>query len=298
MAQLDAKLIRDFLDALDKERHASEHTIRNYSLDLHEYQRYFGKQGLSVSAQSLRAYLAHLNAKNSRATIARKLSALRSFLTWLERRELVARGTAARVPQPKQPQNLPRGLSVSEVETLLAAPQASSPADLRDRAILELLYSTGLRVSELVGLDTASPRFAPVSYQGGTLRIIGKGRKERLAVFGTHARAALDAYLSVREEMQPRDGETALFLNRNGGRLSSRSVERLVQKYARECGLGSEVTPHTLRHSFATHLLGNGADLRLIQELLGHEHLSTTQRYTHVELGELLAAYRKSHPKA
>jgi integrase/recombinase XerC len=295
--------MEDFLTYLRDERDASVHTLRNYRIDLVSYSSYFraARGGefdpASVTSVELRAYLSSLYEKNAKTSIARRLAALRSFYKFLFRKGLVDSDVAERVPLPRTERRLPRHLSLEETERLLGAPEAGSALGSRNRAILELLYSTGLRVAELASLDTDDLVAIPEA-EGGTIRIVGKGRKERLVVCGSTARAAVAAYLDRREEFGPEEEETALFLNARGGRLTVRSIERMVETVARAAGLPGDVTPHTLRHSFATHLLANGADLRVIQELLGHSSLSTTQKYTHLELEQLVREYRSAHPKA
>jgi integrase/recombinase XerC len=292
-----------FLSHLRDEKDASVHTLRNYRIDLVSFSAYFRQtQGDSfdpktITPLDLRAYLSSLYEKNAKSSIARRLAALRSFYRFLYRKGLVESDVAERVPLPKTEKRLPRHLSLEETEKLLGAPEPSNALGLRNRAILELLYSTGLRVAELASLDTDDLAHIPQA-EGGTLRVLGKGKKERLVVCGATARAAVATYLDRRQEFGPEDEETALFLNSRGGRLTVRSIERMVEVSARAAGLPGDVTPHTLRHSFATHLLANGADLRLIQELLGHSSLSTTQKYTHVELEQLMREYRSAHPKA
>jgi integrase/recombinase XerC len=292
--------MESFLQCLRDERNASVHTLRNYRMDLESFSRYFGgpKGGpfdpAKVSPLELRAYLSSLYEKNARSSIARRFAALRSFYRFLFTKGLVDSDIAVRVPLPKTESRLPRHLSIAETELLLAAPEATSALGLRNRAILELLYSTGLRVAELAALDLGS---MPEGGRGA-IRVLGKGRKERLVVYGSTAGAAVAEYLLRRGEFGPEESESALFLNPRGGRLSVRSIERMVEAAARAAGLPGDITPHTLRHSFATHLLANGADLRLIQELLGHSSLSTTQRYTHLELDQLVREYRRAHPAA
>ncbi len=295
--------MEDFLRHLSVEKNASAHTIRNYRIDLVSFHSYFREsQGDSfdpgvLTPVDLRAYLSSLYEKNAKTSIARRLAALRSFYRYLFRKGLVSSDVAARVPSPRTEKRLPRHLSVGEAEKLLATPEISSSLGLRNRAILELLYSTGLRVAELASLNLGD--LIPVSGgEGATLRVLGKGRKERLAVCGGTAHKAVADYLLVRKEFGPSDEENALFLNSRGGRLTVRSVERMVEATALAAGLSGDITPHTLRHSFATHLLANGADLRLIQELLGHSSLSTTQKYTHLELEQLVAEYRAAHPNS
>ena len=274
------------------------HTLRNYGLDLKSFADYVKSAAggnltpEQVSALQIRAYLAHLSEKNSRATIARKLAAVRSFYKWLVRTRGLAQNIAARIPLPKVSKRLPNFLSTAQVTELLEAPEMESLDGLRDRAILELLYSSGIRVSELTSLDVSHLKFAAVFDDGGSFTVLGKGSKERLVVFGPTARKALEAYLAKRS-----DDAKPLFLNRFGARLTARSVERMVAGFARRQGLPSGVTPHTLRHSFASHLLANGADLRVIQELLGHSSLSTTQKYTHLNLKDILRDYDRAHPR-
>lgn len=291
----------EFLLQLKSRKGASPHTLRNYGLDLHAFANYMGNtRPEDVTAVQIRAYLAHLGAKNSRATVARKLAAVRSFYKWLSRSKKISQNIAARIPIPKSEKPLPSFLSVAQMSLLLATPSSGSPDGLRDRAILELLYSSGIRVSELTSLDITHLRFAQEPDDGGSFTVLGKGRKERLVVFGPTARLALEAYLVARTHVvvQGRSAESgALFLNRLGTRLTPRSVERMVAGFARSLGLPSGVTPHTLRHSFASHLLANGADLRVIQELLGHSSLSTTQKYTHLNLKDILRDYDRAHPR-
>lgn len=299
-------LAREFLDYLSAEREASPHTLRNYGMDIGAFFDYLRSQkgeGFDlgkVTALDFRAYISSLHGEKAKVSIARRLAALRSFYRFLYRKGHIHRDDSLLVPMPKADKKLPITLSQAQVEALLCAPAAVDREGKRNRAILELLYSTGLRVSELVALNCDD--FAGGNREGGTLRILGKGRKERLVVYGSAAMAAVQDYLAVRAEFYPKGRlakeESALFLNPRGGRLTVRSVERIVEAAALAAGLPADVTPHTLRHSFASHLLANGADLRLIQELLGHSSLSTTQKYTHIEMTALLAEYRSAHPKA
>lgn len=286
-----------FLDHLKEERDASPHTLRNYGMDLRSFERFLTGRGVSsfgaVTVQDFRSYLSALHGKQAKGSIARRLAALRSFYRYLYKRGHVPRDDSTLVPIPKAEKKLPVTLSVAQVESLLSAADRSSREGVRNAAMLELLYSTGLRVSELVALELAD--FAGF---GGTLRVVGKGKKERMVVYGETAAGAVKDYLARRGDFHPHEEETALFLNSRGGRLTDRSVERIVGELALRSGLPADVTPHTLRHSFASHLLANGADLRLIQELLGHSSLSTTQKYTHVEMEQLLKEYRSAHPKA
>ena len=241
-----------------------------------------------VSSIMLRAYLAKLYHKNQRSSIARKLAAIRHFFYYLVREKKVNEDITALLSTIRQEKKLPEVLGLEEVEQLLETPNLSTPLGKRDKAILELLYASGLRVSELVGINLID-----FSWETLSLKIRGKGQKERIVPFGKQALEALQNYLEIR----PRD-DGAFFLNRLGTRLTTRSVARLVDKYILKCGKLGNISPHTLRHSFATHLLAAGANLRDIQELLGHESLSTTQKYTQVSVEKLMEAYDKSHPKA
>lgn len=298
------QLVDDFLRYLQEQKDASPHTIRNYGQDLRAFVQYLKQQNPQVSrhveqiaAIDLRTYISSLMEMNARSSISRKLSSVRSFFRWMAKNNFVPADIASCVPLPKTEKKLPVFLTVSEVENLLKIPTHETKEGVRDYAILELLYSTGMRVGELVGLNYENLEFSPLPEEGGTIRVLGKGRKERVVVFGLLARQAVQRYLSRRSEGLSTD-EKALFLNQRGGRLTARSVERMVATCALKAGLSSEVTPHTLRHSFASHLLANGADLRLIQELLGHSSLSTTQKYTHIEMRQLLLEYDRSHPRA
>ncbi len=300
-------LAHEFLDYLKLERDASPHTLRNYGLDIAAFLKYLneakgaGYPLSAVDSLTLRAYLSSLHEGHARSSISRHLAALRSFFRYLRLRGLVSQDEAALIPLPKTEKRLPIYLSVAEVERLLGAAGGDTKEKIRNRAIVELLYSTGLRVSELAALDQEEFVAAAGSGEAGSLRVLGKGKKERVVVFGSLAREAVMEYLAVRNQFflaGKLTSEPALFLNSRGGRLTVRSVERVVHAAALEAGLSPEVSPHTLRHSFATHLLANGADLRLIQELLGHSSLSTTQKYTHLELEQILTEYRRAHPKA
>ena len=246
-----------------------------------------------VSSIMLRAYLAKLYHKNQRSSIARKLAAIRHFFYYLVREKKVNEDITALLSTIRQEKKLPEVLGLEEVEQLLETPNLSTPLGKRDKAILELLYASGLRVSELVGINLID-----FSWETLSLKIRGKGQKERIVPFGKKALEALQTYLSIRSGFLKQKDENAFFLNRLGTRLTTRSVARLVDKYILKCGKLGNISPHTLRHSFATHLLAAGANLRDIQELLGHESLSTTQKYTQVSVEKLMEAYDKSHPKA
>ncbi len=296
--------IEEYLRYLVAERNASPHTLRNYRTDLRQFLAYLGeRQGgapsvQAVDALAVRGFLARLHAERlARTSIARKLAALRAFFRFLCRSGRLSANPAALVQSPRLPVRTTPHLSVDQAFQLLAAARPSRGADAlacRDRAILEVLYAAGLRVGELVGLDLSD-----VDAEAGLVRVMGKGRKERIVPIGKPALQALAAYLAVRGELAARGtAGAALFLNARGGRLTERSVSRVVLRFLLRSGLGKRITPHGLRHSFATHLLSAGADLRAIQELLGHARLSTTQRYTHVGLDRVLQVYDDAHPRA
>jgi integrase/recombinase XerC len=246
-----------------------------------------------VSTLDLRAYLAELRRRNySRATVARKIATLRSFYKYLARQGEVELNPVKVIRTPRQEKRLPKFLTPDDIERLLAAPKGDDPLTLRDRAMLEVLYSTGIRVSELVGMNLED-----VDTMGESVRVRGKGKRERLAPLGSFALKALDQYLAARKAGSVHDA-AAVFVNRHGQRLSTRSVRRKLSKYLAIAGLNPSVSPHTLRHSFATHMLERGADLRAVQELLGHRSLSTTQIYTHVAAARLKEVYEAAHPRA
>jgi len=249
----------------------------------------------------IRAFLTFLNEQNySPSTMARKIATLRSFYKWANRNGLTEANPMIMIRTPKQAKRLPKAISIEEIEQLLSVPDTSNILGARDRAILETLYSTGIRVSELVELDlTGLDEF------GEALRIQGKGKKERLVPLGSHAMNSIQHYISIMKRdprfadlTEKHDERVPLFINKHGGRLSSRSVRRKLDKYLKQVNLDPDISPHTLRHSFATHLLGNGADLRSVQELLGHQSLSTTQIYTHLTTQRLRDAYDQAHPRA
>ena len=293
--------IGDFLDYLTYERNVSINTISAYRTDLESFvsflcNDYFtlGRDQLDfrkVDNLAIRAYLAHLaRRKLSRSSIARHLSAMRTFFRHLMREGAVDANPARVVATPKREKHLPSVLQPADVTLLLEQPDVSTPLGLRDQAFLELLYASGLRISELVGIDLDD-----IEIRAKLVKVRGKGAKERIVPFGSKAEQAVRAYLPTRNAA---DDEEALFVNYRGERITARSVRRLFDKYVRSAALRAGISPHTLRHSFATHLLNAGADLRGIQELLGHASLSTTQKYTHLNDGELLKVYKKSHPRA
>lgn len=332
-------LIDQFLAYLTDERHFSPYTARCYGADLRQYAEFLAEeQGITpneeherralaspaepasnghvagtirpktvtgimreAGAEAIRHYLAHLAEQSySAATMARKIATLRSFYKWANKRGYTETNPMTMIRTPRQAKRLPKAITVEQVEQLLAAPDDREVLGARDRAMLETLYSTGIRVSELVDLN-----FEDLDEPGEALRIRGKGKKERLVPLGSHALASIRHYRDILlgdERFTPNGAADRigrpLFINKHGGRLSSRSVRRKLDKYLRQVGLDPTISPHTLRHSFATHLLDNGADLRSVQELLGHQSLSTTQAYTHLTTQRMRAAYDKAHPRA
>ncbi len=283
-----------FLLYLQGEKNASPHTVKNYGVDLAELIGVTDKKtAQEVDYIEIRKFLAHLKEKGySKSTISRKLACLRSFFKFLTRENIVSNNPAVGIATPKREKKLPAFLEIKEIESLLDAAAGVTAASKRDRALLETLYSSGIRVSELVGLNIED-----ADVLGGVLRIRGKGKKERMVPIGRPAQEAIQEYL---EKWANDKGKAngALFLNKNFTRLTDRSVRRILLKYVRKASLQKDVSPHTLRHSFATHLLDRGADLRSVQELLGHESLSTTQIYTHVTTKRLKEVYEKVHPRA
>jgi len=281
------------------ERDASPHTISRYRREILEFLSFVEKQGVQnwqeIDRVILRQYLSWLNIQGYvKASVARRLSQLRSFGRFLMRNDVVPNNPFRLVSSPKVPKRLPVPLSVPETVALLGAPDVGTPQGLRDYTILEALYSGGLRVSELSGLNLSS-----IDWGRKELRVWGKGAKERIVLLGNPAIAALQVYVQRgRPELLKEAPTDALFLNRSGGRLTTRSVMSLLSKYSRMAGLEKHVTPHTLRHTFATHLLDGGADLRSVQELLGHARLATTQIYTHVSQNRAREVYLRSHPLA
>jgi integrase/recombinase XerC len=287
------RYIDKFIDYLKIEKNASEYTLINYSADLRDFSKFLGDISVeTINYLVLRRYLAHMKEKNySKRTVARKLASLRSFFKFLYREGYIKTNPASSVATPKLDKKLPLFLDTDEVVKLIEAPNEKDAAGLRDRAILETLYSTGMRVSELVRLNIEN-----IDFISGVVKVFGKGKKERLAPIGDKALRAIRNYLDRRgAELTDKK---VIFLNKNGTRLTDRSVRRVVEKYIKRASLRDGISPHTLRHSFATHLLNRGADLRSVQELLGHMNLSTTQIYTHVTTKRLKEVYDKSHPRA
>ena len=308
-------LVGEFVVHLQHNVKASPQTVRCYRADLREFEEFL-RTGLlprasvswtSLDHHAIREYLSFLHDRGvSRATVARKLASLRSFFRHLVRQERIAANPAAQVATPRLERRLPRALSEAEVESLLDNAFGATPLDLRDRAILEMLYASGVRVAELVGADLGDLDVSEAAGDG-ILRVLGKGRKERLVPIGSKAVRALLAYLKARRRLLPGpspadrargggEARDAAFLNARGGRLTDRSVRRILNARLRSAAMMQRVSPHTLRHSFATHMLNAGADLRSIQELLGHSSLSTTQRYTAVSTKRLLEVYDRAHP--
>ena len=286
-----------YLAYLRHERNASPHTINSYRIDLSQLASYLGTRKTKLSQVDnvvLRGFLVELYQRNlTKTSAARKLAAIRSFFEFCVRQKWVEDNPAKIVATPRLDRHVPGFLSEEEMVKLLDVPPSDDALGLRDRAILELFYATGVRVSELVGANLDD-----MSLDEKMIRVRGKGKKERLLPFGRKAVASLEAYLRVRHTFPLVLGEQAVFLNYQGTRLTARSVQRLVTKYFKLVALRKNISPHALRHSFATHLLGRGADLRVIQELLGHESLATTQKYTHMDVKHLLDVYRKAHPRA
>ena len=299
-------LIQQYADHLRNERNVSPHTLRNYLSDLVQFQRFLIDRELclaenknvdvrKVDIHVVRAYLAALTKDRKKSSIGRKLAALKGFFRYLVTTRQIDRDPLLLINSPKQEKPLPKFLSVDDVFQLLGNMKLNSALDIRDRAALEVFYSTGIRVSELVGLN-----WSDVDFELGIVRVLGKGSKERIVPIGKMALDALRDYsVEVRKKWNmPCKGENAVFLNNRGGRITTRSVARLLEKHLKEVGIQVKISPHGLRHTFATHLLNSGADLRVIQEMLGHASLSTTQRYTHLNLEQLTAVYDKAHPRA
>lgn len=326
-------LVEAFLNYLNQDRHFSGYTAKCYGADLRQYGEYLTANYRLVAGNDaetrafdsrstrpsgafapstlcdamrwadvdvIRGFLTHLDSQDyTPSTMARKIATLRSFYKWAQRAGQIPANPMILIRTPKQAKRLPKAVTVEEIERLLAAPDDQDILGARDRAILETLYSTGVRVSELVDLDRPD-----LDEYGEALRIRGKGKKERVVPLGSHALAAIRRYLQMLQT-DPRlssgsgpGARTPLFVNKHGGRLSSRSVRRKLDKYLRQTGLDPNISPHTLRHSFATHLLGNGADLRSVQELLGHQSLSTTQIYTHLTPQRMRDVYDSAHPRS
>lgn len=284
--------IESFLKHLDMERGVSKHTLRAYQKDLEAFSDLIKADVASIEQVDIRGFVSEqINSRLKKTTVSRRLAAVRSFFSFLQREGFVKANPAKLVNSPKLPKTLPKYLTVDDVFALVEQPEGIGFYHLRDRAILELLYSSGLRVSELSGLNTDS-----LDVREGLVKVLGKGKKERVVPVGSKAINALKSYLIERVVLKKKD--QALFLNRQGTRLTDRGVRRIVVKHARAILIDGKVGPHTLRHTFASHLLQGGADLRVIQELLGHASLSTTQKYTHLDITHLMDIYDKAHPFA
>ena len=296
------KLSLDFVAKLEHEKGFSEHTLRAYHKDLLQFDNFLKAEKRSslesINHLLLRRFLAVLRSKNySKTTIARKLASIRSFFKFLIREGELVANPFEMLRTPKQDKKLPHFLSITEVDVLLKTPDSSTVMGLRDMAIMETLYSTGIRVSELVGLDEGS-----IDFIAGMIKVQGKGKKERLVPIGSPAIKAINEYIDSKSMSKKKEEKSVsrsepLFLNKYGGRLTARSVARSLDKYLKVSGINLLTSPHTFRHSFATHLLDKGADLRSVQEMLGHSSLSTTQVYTHITTERLKNVYDKAHPR-
>ena len=296
------KLSLDFVAKLEHEKGFSEHTLRAYHKDLLQFDNFLKAEKRSslesINHLLLRRFLAVLRSKNySKTTIARKLASIRSFFKFLIREGELVANPFEMLRTPKQDKKLPHFLSITEVDVLLKTPDSSTVIGLRDMAIMETLYSTGIRVSELVGLDEGS-----IDFIAGMIKVQGKGKKERLVPIGSPAIKAINEYIDSKSMSKKKEEKSVsrsepLFLNKYGGRLTARSVARSLDKYLKVSGINLLTSPHTFRHSFATHLLDKGADLRSVQEMLGHSSLSTTQVYTHITTERLKNVYDKAHPR-
>lgn len=299
-------LIQAYAEHLRGERHVSPHTLRNYVSDLAQFREFLARRKLclddggavdagKVDIHVVRAYLASRTKDLKKSSVGRKLAAIKGFFRYLVAVHRLEKDPLLLIQTPKQEKPLPGFLSVDDVFQLLTGIKVKNSLDMRDRAMLEFFYSTGVRVSELVGLN-----WAAIDFQLEIVRVVGKGSKERIVPFGRVAKEALGEYASEQRKRwnYACKGEAPVFLNNRGGRITTRSVARIVEKHLRQAGIAVKMGPHGLRHTFATHLLNSGADLRVIQEMLGHASLSTTQRYTHLNLDQLTAVYDKAHPRA
>jgi integrase/recombinase XerC len=293
--------IKRYKNYLVSERNYSEHTVRAYMTDLIQFMNFLKENKLPTNKKDIdvtkieeidiREFIGRLYTKNSKSSISRKLTSIRTFLEFFIREGKVAKNSAKLVPIPKGEKRTPAFLTVDEVFVLVEKPDDNEVLGLRDRAILELLYSSGLRVSELNGIKTSD-----IDLRSSYVKVLGKGGIERIVPIGSKAINAINYFLEKRNELSPK--VDYLFINSRGGRLSVRSIARIVKKYANLSGIPKNISPHVLRHTFATHLLGSGADLRAIQEILGHKSLSTTQRYTHASIEKIMEIYDKTHPRA
>ena len=293
--------IEQFIAYLKVERNYSKHTVSSYDFDLSDFMKFLtNENGVLPSIEdvdhlTIRSYLANLQERQlSRSTVVRRLSSLRSFYKYLCRRGYLETDPTSALSSPKIQRKLPDFLEISEIDLLLSAPDTNDILGLRDQAILELLYSTGMRVSELLSLDLSD-----VDHGNAIVKVRGKGKKERIIPIGRPAMSSLNNYLEKRNELASNKSFQAIFLSERGNRIpDSKSIGRRITKYAQAVGIKKKITPHTFRHTFATHLLNAGADLRSVQELLGHTNLVTTQIYTHVTADRLKKVYEKTHPRA
>jgi len=307
---LMSRAIDLFLAYLRDQKGYSEHTVRNYRIDLGQFLAFLaaGPEGTrledgdpleveAVNALVVRQYLGSLYGRLKRSSIARKLSALRSLFRFLEREEWIKGSPAAEITAPKLEKFIPGYLPVDDMFRLLKRPDQKAPLGLRDLALLEVLYSCGIRAQELEGMNLSS-----IDFDQRLIRVMGKGRRERIIPIGRQALKAVQAYLAATAHLRPGRGDPALdsplFINFRGGRLSTRSIGRIIGRYVKGMGLAGGISTHSMRHTFATHMLDGGADLRSVQELLGHKSLTSTQRYTHVSLDRLMAVYDKAHPRS
>lgn len=290
------KWLDHFIFYLEVERGYSQNTTASYTIDLNEFLGFAATNNCyDLSSQMLRSYLTYLyELKREKSTVARKLAALRSFYRFLQKREIYTEDPMASIKAPKRGRFLPEFLYPNEMEKLLKTPKLNTPLGKRDRAIIEVFYSSGLRLSELVGLDLTD-----IDWDVGYLHIRGKGNKERLTPLGYYAGESLEDYLqNARQKLLKGQETDAVFLSNRGQRINRRTVEYMLDKYVLQAGLNSGISPHALRHTFATHMLENGADIRSVQELLGHENVSTTQIYTHLSRKKLREVYFSTHPRA
>jgi len=288
------QLLKKFLDYLSLQKNCSSNTLRGYRRDIFQFINFLKKNKInsfkSISYQDLLSYLGYLrNYGYSETTIGRKVASLKSFFKFLSARKIIKSNPVALLSSPKKPDRLPDFLTLEEVEKILNIPSEKNWQSLRDKAILELLYSTGIRVGELTSL-----KIGDIDFFQELIKVKGKGKKERIVPIGRYALKALIEYI----ERRPNKKEKNVFLNKYGKPLSERSVERIIDKFSKKAGIGKKITPHTFRHTFATHMLDRGADLRTVQELLGHERITTTQIYTHLTVEKLKEFYNKTHPRA
>jgi integrase/recombinase XerD len=293
------QLVEEYLSYLRVERGLARNTLEAYGRDLRAYVQFLSEHKLSsfleTSKETVRAYLEQLyRLGRATSTISRNLAAIKSFYQFMVREGYLPHDPTEHLQSPKVEKRLPHVLTLAEVESLLNQPKLNDPASLRDKAMLEVLYATGIRVSELVSLNTND-----VNLEAGYLRCLGKGSKERIVPLGSVAIRALEQYIqTARLQLGKAAHEDALFVNQHGRRLTRQGFWKIIKRYAKEAKIDENITPHTLRHSFATHLLENGADLRSVQEMLGHADISTTQIYTHVTRNRLKEVYQKAHPRA